>query len=517
MSNYSLNDKLNNYKKYADDAKEWFEDNFDKITQLFEDKTVKDFVFEPFLEVFTIPDKTIDQDIYAIITQVAIINAVLAGIPGQMGIGVYVSMALEGWMAYAIAQHVGVKVGKPSDIFKYFGLLAGVGFTILFGFKHILSFAFSMVSVIPGLNPLILAELMVTNFVGVLFWVGFKEVKATGSFSIPMKLLMEIGTQTKNIFTYQFQVLKTLLTTKNITLFASRLKKWFTGDLSVDKKVLNGELFSSAAMLYLIQEEYDKLDGPLGEVFLDAIRLRWSSQFDDNTSIEEISEYFQGYSAESLEGAINTIKGKMFEIMVVNAENSDTDEWKAYMHDDESYPGSDIIFLNDETGEEIEVSLKAVSENSKSIIEQALDKYPEFPIMTTDEMATLYGDDSRIFGSGISNEELHDITEENIDKLIDSIHQVDTNTVVIGGVTVGLVAAIWPFTMAYLKKNITYEQFEAVLVKIVGDNGVKLASRLSYAVLLGPIFAWYLLARGVGAAVQSATDLKTQYKLEVIY
>ena len=517
MSSSSLNDKFKNYKKYADDAKEWFEDNFDKITQLFEDKTVKDFVFEPFLDVFTVPDKTIDQDIYAIITQVAIINAVLAGLPGQMGVGVYVSMALEGWMAYAIAQHVGVKVGKPSDIFKYFGLLAGVGFTILFGFKHILSFAFSLVSVIPGLNPLILAELIVTNLVGVLFWVGFKEVKKTGTFSIPVSLLLEIGTQTKEIFSYQFEVLKTLLTVKNIKLFGSRIQKWFTGDLANDKKILNGELFSTAAMYYLIQGDYEKLDGPLGDVFLDSIRLRWSSQFNETSSVEEIAEHFKAYSSESLEGAISTIKGKMFEIMVTNMENGDDDTWKAYMHDDESYPGSDIVFLNEETGEELEVSLKAVSENSKSIIEHALDKYPEFPIMTTDEMTELYGDESMLFGSGISNDELENITEENIEKLIDSVDKVDANSVVIGGVTFGLVAAIWPFTVAYLKKDITYEQFEAVLVKIVGDSGVMLASRLSYAVLLGPIFAWYLLARGVGGAVQSATDLKTKYKLELLY
>ena len=31
----------------------------------------------------------------------------------------------------------------------------------------------------------------------------------------------------------------------------------------------------------------------------------------------------------------------------------------------------------------------------------------------------------------------------------------------------------------------------------LGDSGVRLAARLSYAVILGPIFAWYLLARSV--------------------
>jgi hypothetical protein len=36
-----------------------------------------------------------------------------------------------------------------------------------------------------GLNPMILAELVVTNLVGVLFWVGFEEAKLNGSSLFP--------------------------------------------------------------------------------------------------------------------------------------------------------------------------------------------------------------------------------------------------------------------------------------------------------------------------------------------
>jgi hypothetical protein len=38
----------------------------------------------------------------------------------------------------------------------------------------------------------------------------------------------------------------------------------------------------------------------------------------------------------------------------------------------------------------------------------------------------------------------------------------------------------------------------------MGDSGVKLVSRLSWAVVLGPMFAWWLLARGVGGMVDMA-------------
>ncbi|MCB4778195.1 MAG: hypothetical protein LGB53_00995, partial [Sulfurovum sp.] len=189
-----------------------------------------------------------------------------------------------------------------------------------------------------------------------------------------------------------------------------------------------------------------------------------------------------------------------------NAENSDNDAWQAQMHEDESFPGSDIVFTNSETGETLEVSLKATGVEDTSIIEHALDKYPDLPIMTTDEAAALYNDTNMVFGSGIRHEELKNITEDKMDELINSIEQVDATHIVLGGVTIGTVAAIWPFTIAYMRKKISYESYEKALVKIVGDSGVMLASRLGYAVLLGPIFAWYLLARGVDMAVSKATN-----------
>lgn len=513
----SINTKLNNYKTYYNSAKEWFENNFEKIKQLFEDKKLRDFIFEPFVGVFNIPNNTIDKDIYATITQVAIINAVLAGLPGQMGIGIYVSMALEAWMAYAIAKHVGVKVQTASEIFKYFGMLSAIGFTILFGFKHLLSFGFSLFSVIPMVNPLIIAELLVTNLVGVLFWVGFKETKRSGSFSIPLRTLVDVGTKTKQIFTYQFEVLKNTLTIENMKLFGKRFKQWVSGDFVQEQKIINGDIFANVAMLYLLSEQHEKLQGPLGDVFIEAIRLRWSAQFNEDTSVVEIADRFREYDSEALEGAISTIKGKMFEIMVTNAENSNNDEWQAKMHDDESYPGSDIVFTNTETRETLEVSLKATGAENTSIIEHALDKYPDVPIMTTDEAASLYGNNPNVFGSGIEHTELQNITEDRIDELINSIEQIDATHVVVGGVTVGTIAAIWPFTMAYFRKKISYEDYERALVKIVGNSGVMLASRLAYAVILGPIFAWYLLARGVDIAVVGASKNVPTKKVVVRY
>ena len=71
---------------------------------------------------------------------------VLAGLPGKLGVGVYVSMGLEAWMALEIARQIGIVTKKPSDIFKYFGFFSGILVTITVLFKELLGFAFSLFS-----------------------------------------------------------------------------------------------------------------------------------------------------------------------------------------------------------------------------------------------------------------------------------------------------------------------------------------------------------------------------------
>jgi hypothetical protein len=314
---------------------------------------------------------------------------------------------------------------------------------------------------------------------------------------------------TSGLFKHQYNILKNVCSLKNIKKVAERIRIYLKGEFPVDMKTINGEAFATGAMAYLIAGQYEKLEGPLGDTFLQAIRLRWSAQFSPDATVEDIADRFREYDSDQLEGVINTIKGKMFEIMVTKEENQDGDQWQAKMHTDESFPGSDIIFTNEETSEQIEVSLKAVSQDNSEIIERALAKYPDLPIMTTDEVAELYQDHNKVFGSGFQNQELHDITEKNIDNLLAKIKPVNEYQVVIGGVVVGTVVALWPFVIAYLRGSISENQLEKVFEHTFGKSGIALASRLSYAVVFGPLFAWYLLARGVKGIVTMAEPEST--------
>ena len=106
-------------KAYSDisRAREWFDSNYDRIVSLFEDAHVRDVVFAPIKNAIRLTDASTDGQVRSTIASVALANAVMAGLPGRLGIGVMVSMALEAWMAIRIARLVGIDVKKPGDIF----------------------------------------------------------------------------------------------------------------------------------------------------------------------------------------------------------------------------------------------------------------------------------------------------------------------------------------------------------------------------------------------------------------
>ena len=494
-----LRERLRGYRNLAP-ARSWLEGNGEKVRRLFEDKRLRDFVFQPFKQAFSDGDLT-DDRVRSVITQVAVANAVMAGLPGKMGLGVTVAMALEVWMAYSIARNVGIAIEKPSDAIKYFGVLAGVAGTILFLFRHLLGFGFSLFSSIPGVNPLIPAEIMVTDLVGVMFWLGFKEARESGSFAIPRRVLRTAMKDAKSLFKHQMGILEGVLSPSNLRRVGQRLKAWLTGEIPSDVPALRGDLFSAVAMGYLIAGETRRLSGPLGVQFVEAVRRAYSAELSEAT-VEEIGAHLRTYSAEELPGVLALIKGHFFEQLVELHENADGDEWMAEINADPIQAGSDIVFTNAETGVSVAVSLKATDD--AHLIEAALQKYPDIPIMTTDEVSAAFDGSSMVQGSGTSNRELGEITQENFEEAVAAVDRVDIAAGATAGVSLGVVVGLWPFVAAYLKGSISYEQLERAFKKSMGDGGVSLASRVAWGLALGPVFAWYLLARGAMATVQGA-------------
>ena len=248
-------------------AQRWLQKSYGRITNLFADKSLRDFVLEPFHGVLDNPSKSFEPSVYAIITQVAVVNAVLAGLPGKMGVGVFVSMALEAWMAFRIARHVGVEVESPKDVFKYLGLLAGTVLAIGWGFSALLNAVFSVVSLLPAAVPAtVITQLVVTDIFGILALVAFTEVKEGRSFKVPIRLWKNFVLQSKELISHHFNILKHIVNPETIKQTGLRAWTYLKGDIPMMRGALM-EKFCNMAMLYLLSDS-TKSSGPLGENFL---------------------------------------------------------------------------------------------------------------------------------------------------------------------------------------------------------------------------------------------------------
>jgi hypothetical protein len=117
--NASFKKKWNNYREHTGESADWLECNLSRLKELYSNVRLRDFVFEPIKGVFVYKGEDPATTIRQTITMVAVANAVMAGLPGKMGVGVAVSMALEGWMAYVIATKVRFKLKSVADVWTY--------------------------------------------------------------------------------------------------------------------------------------------------------------------------------------------------------------------------------------------------------------------------------------------------------------------------------------------------------------------------------------------------------------
>jgi hypothetical protein len=97
--------------------------------------------------------------------------------------------------------------------------------------KQLIGLGFSAFSLVPGVNPLIFAELFATNMVGIFFWSAFEELKAENTFRVPKRVLLDVLRQTKELSQFQFGCIRNVLSVENIKRTASRFTAWIMGDI----------------------------------------------------------------------------------------------------------------------------------------------------------------------------------------------------------------------------------------------------------------------------------------------
>ena len=250
-----------------------------KITYLFNDNVkLRDFIFDTFSELWKKGEKTKDQDIYALITQISIANAVIAGLPGKLGIGVVICIALEFYMALAISRKEKFHISEENllqrfmDLSKYGFYFTSVAFIAIYGFRHMFGFVFSLV---PAVLPqTVIAEYVVTTFVGILFWEMFKQTRKPSLF----RLILSSSRKTKSLLNYQWDALRDTFNPENLKETGTKIRIWFLGDFLEELPKTRMDIFISLNIGFLIEGNYQKLEGPLGQVFIESIRDRWSKE-----------------------------------------------------------------------------------------------------------------------------------------------------------------------------------------------------------------------------------------------
>lgn len=367
---------------------------YERARLLFEDPDTRRKVFGAQADLFEA------HDIRTTITMVAVTNAIMAGLPGKMGVGVFVSIALELWMVRRIGSFVGISIKSGRDALAYLGMLGVTVLGLFEGFRVLLGLAFSLFAFLPV--AMVPAELLVTDLVGVLVWVAFEELKQRDRFRVPLRSLGRVKDVTVELLQHQVGLLRRQFRKERLREVSRNLARYFRGEGITERRILHDDAFVAAAFALLLEDDARAFEGPIGRE-LKAALVDVVPEFeglDDSELAGRLSEY----DGDRLRGLLSSVKGRLFERLVEEAENSDGDAWIARSHPDRTHPGTDLVFANTETGEELEVSLKAT--DSRAYVEEALARYPDAPLLVTDEAAELFEDDPRVEPTGMSNEDL---------------------------------------------------------------------------------------------------------------
>lgn len=173
------------------------------------------------------------------------------------------------------------------------------------------------------------------------------------------------------------------------------------------------------------------------QLVLDA--LRRSAKHLNDASIPELADYVSKLSPEQLRGVASNVKGIYHELLFVHFENLNADGVEARIFEATNHPGADVEFIVD--GDTIrEVQLKAVA--SPTAILEHLSRYPDMPVLVTDEVAASFSDAPNVSTSGFSNSSLtNDVSGVFSELPGDSLMQEIVEGAAIGGLVGAAITA----------------------------------------------------------------------------
>ena len=440
-----------------------------------------------------------EEQVYKIITIIALINGAIAFVPGQMGIGVAICRALEAYMAYEIAKTVGIKF-ESKNFVKLILATGIVTVSVFWVMKTFLSFAFSFTG---GL--FVPAEIIATNFLGVFFFLAFeelhkfKDIKSL-SFTKSLSISYKAVKHTYNLAKAQISVIgdigskiKTL--SKNIWSIIHFKKN--------HEQLIKGDLLFALCLARLLENKEAAFEDYFGSKYLDAWRMSYTKQLGPEASFEDIAKFAQSYSVDQLDGLQKPVKGKFFEILESEHENNDGDQYQSEIYETPNHPMVDLKVTDSLSGKSYGVQLKA-SENI-NYIEETLRKYPDTPIIVPKGVAEKVNH-PLVMDGNYTADQINEINDANFEKILEVQHG---EFLAKGGLEAGvliLAISIMPFIYARQKGQINNEQFATALKKFIPDITAKTIHRVTLLSLIGPLYAFFLIAKSIGKTLLDGID-----------
>ncbi len=142
--------------------------------------------------------------------------------------------------------------------------------------------------------------------------------------------------------------------------------------------------------------------------------LRRANHSLSDSSMEDIRSYLSSLDEEQIPGLVSNVKGIVHEMEFMRLENEDGDSVYASIFEQSNHPDTDVLFIDESTGESWEVQLKAT--DNAAYVQEWIDSHPDGEILVTSELA----EEMDISSSGQSNEQLTASVSDFVDKMIDS-------------------------------------------------------------------------------------------------
>lgn len=186
-------------------------------------------------------------------------------------------------------------------------------------------------------------------------------------------------------------------------------------------------------------------------------------------STQELGGWLNAMDEGQIQGVVNNTKGVLHEMEFVRLENEDGDAIHAALFGSTNHAGTDVRFVDMDSGESWSAQLKATDD--ASYVQDWIDAHPDGEILVTSELA----DRMDLPQSGLRNDALTARTEDVVDQLVDAGTGSDLWQYFPALSAASIALVVWELWKRHRHGEISLSQFKWMAAKVSGMKAGKIA------------------------------------------